>query len=158
MRHSDDKKGFDQLTASQREKFLEAIAAGDTVSVAVKAAGVSRATVYRWKDEDLVFSQAWYDAHEEYVDGLEAMARKRTINVGNTMLIFLLKSYRPHVFGDGRPRDTRPRETRPIPEETLEDMTERIKRERAQKLMNIEARERAGDPSAALDRVIFEAG
>jgi len=94
-------------TDTQRAKFLESISQGNTVCEAVKAAGVSRATVYRWRDEDPDFSQAWYDAHEDYVDSLETMAKKRA-SVSTAMLIFLLKSYRPQVFGDGKTRDTRP--------------------------------------------------
>ena len=94
-------------TDTQRANFLEAIAQGNTVCEAVKTAGLSRATVYRWKDEEPDFAQAWYDAREDYIDSLETMAKKRAA-VSTAMLIFLLKSYRPQVFGDGKTRDTRP--------------------------------------------------
>ncbi len=94
-------------TDTQRAKFLESISQGNTVCEAVKAADLSRATVYRWKEEDPDFAQAWYDAREDYVDSLETMAKKRA-GVSTAMLIFLLKSYRPQVFGDGKTRDTRP--------------------------------------------------
>lgn len=140
-----EKKGTDLEVSTQRARFLEAIAAGNTVCDAVKAAGVSRATVYRWKDEDRDFATAWFDAWEDYVDSLEAMARKRASALGNTMLLRLLAAYRPATFGDGKPR-----EARPTPEETPEQIRERVTREMAHKRAEVQARADAGDLFAQL--------
>ncbi len=141
MQH--EEKGIDPDVLLQRGKFLEAISAGSTVCDAVKAAGVSRATVYRWRDEDRDFATAWFDAWEDYVDSLEAMARKRVLS--DTMLLRLLAAYRPAKFGDGKPR-----ETRPSPEETPEQLRERIAREMERKRAEVEARADAGDVLAQL--------
>ena len=138
MQH--EEKRTDPEVSTQRARFLEAIAAGNTVCDAVKAAGVSRATVYRWKDEDRDFATAWFDAWEDYVDSLEAMARKRALNPGNTMLLRLLAAYRPAMFGDGKPR-----ETRPSPEETREQIRERVTREMQREQTEVEVRAEAGD-------------
>jgi hypothetical protein len=127
-------------TDTQRAKFLESISQGNSVCEAVKAAGLSRATVYRWRDEDPDFSQAWYDAREDYVDSLETMAKKRAA-VSTAMLIFLLKSYRPQVFGDGKIRDTRPASTEELATRARLEAEENETRARRE-LEEIEARAR----------------
>jgi len=101
----------------QQAAFLEAVAGGNSVCGAVKAAGASRASVYRWKDEDAAFGEAWNEAREECVDLLEAEAKRRALEGSDTLLIFLLKSYRPDVFSE-RVRQTieQKAEVRTIPD------------------------------------------
>ncbi len=134
-------------TDTQRAKFLESISQGNTVCDAVKAAGVSRATVYRWRDEDPDFSQAWYDAREDYVDSLETMAKKRAA-VSTAMLIFLLKSYRPQVFGDGKTRDTRPASAEELATRAgreLEEIEARARRDMEKQRAELKGKAAAGD-------------
>jgi len=138
---------------TQREKFLRAIAEGGTVGEAVKAAGVSRATVYRWRNGDPGFCHAWQDAWEDYVDSLEAMARKRVSAISNTMLLRLLSAYRPQVFGDGRARGEA-KATLPALEETLDQTRERVLRELERERVELEARAQTGDESAKVDLMI----
>ena len=146
-----DKKeaGLDPETQTQRKRFLEAIAGGSTVCEAVKSAGIGRATVDRWRDEDPVFSQSWYDAWEDYVDSLEAMARRRVTSPSNTMLLRLLSAYRPEVFGDGKPRNGK--QSMPVPEETPEQIRERVNRDLARKRAELEARAESGDLIAQIE-------
>ena len=146
----DKKETLDPVISSQRARFLESIADGQTVSTSVKGAGVSRATVYRWRSDDPDFATAWYDAHEDYLDSLETEARTRALH-SDTMLIFLLKSYRPGVFGDGKPR-----ESRPVTPETPEEMTARIKRELEVKRTAIQARIDAGDKNPLLQLLLTD--
>ena len=51
-------------------RFLAALASTANVSDAVKGSGVSRATAYRYRDQDRGFRDAWDDALEEAVDAL----------------------------------------------------------------------------------------
>jgi len=56
------------------------------------------------------------------------------------MLLRLLAAYRPAMFGDGKPR-----ETRPSPEETREQIRERVTREMQREQTEVEVRAEAGD-------------
>jgi len=83
-----------------RDVFIRAVSEGNTVTDAARAAGVNRATPYRWKEQDPEFGEAWEDARNECVDLLEGEAKRRALAGSDTLLIFLLKSYRPEVFGE----------------------------------------------------------
>ena len=71
------------------------VTAFGTVYQAAQAAGVSRNTVYRWRQEDLEFAEAWYEAHENAVDVVENVMYQQAVG-GNTLAgIFYLKAHRP---------------------------------------------------------------
>ena len=55
----------------QKKKFIETLEAQGTVLHAAKAAGVSRWTAYRWRQEDLEFADQWDEAIENAVDAVE---------------------------------------------------------------------------------------
>ena len=60
-----------------------------------KAAGVSRQTVYRWRQEDFEFAEAWDEAHENAVDVVENVIYQQAAG-GNTLAAFFyLKAHRP---------------------------------------------------------------
>ena len=59
------------------EVFLRELATSANVTGSAMAAGVHRATVYRWREEDAAFAAAWDDAVEQATDALEAEMRRR---------------------------------------------------------------------------------
>lgn len=103
----------------ERETFLEALRRGATVTASALAAGVCRATVYRWREDsgaDGAFSMAWDDAVESGTDLMEDEARRRGVDgveepimykgvqvttvrrYSDTMLAMLLNARRPEKF------------------------------------------------------------
>ena len=102
----------------KKEKFLQALATGGNVTFAAAAAGIARRTAYRWRDEDPDFATAWESAAEEAADRLEQEAWRRAIHgtdepvhyqgrrvdvvkrYSDTLLIFLLKGFRPEKYQD----------------------------------------------------------
>lgn len=103
-------------TEDNREKFLEALAEGKTVLDAAKQIGVNPKTVYRWREADKKFADAWADAYLIGNDALEEEAQRRAVGgvekpvfyqgvqVGtvreysDTLLIFLLKARNPSRY------------------------------------------------------------
>lgn len=56
---------------------------------ACKVVGISRNTVYRWRDEDDTFKKDWDNVAEEFYDNIEtAMFSKATFDKDTTMLIW----------------------------------------------------------------------
>ena len=82
-------------TTKRRRLFLAALAAGNSVAAACAAAGIGRATVYEWKDEDDLFSAQWEDAFEAGTDTLEDELTRRALTGSDACLIFALKGRRP---------------------------------------------------------------
>ena len=82
------------------EVFLRMLALTGNVSESAKKAGCGRSKYYHLRSIDPDFAKAWDDAFEQAVDSLEAEARKRALAKSDTLLIFLLKGYRPHIFRD----------------------------------------------------------
>jgi hypothetical protein len=64
-------------TSKARETFLETLASSCNITAACRAANVSRATAYRWREEDESFDAAWRFALDEAVDELEREAWRR---------------------------------------------------------------------------------
>jgi hypothetical protein len=85
--------------ATRKRQFLENLSAGVTVCEAADAVKVSRATMYRWRQEDEQFALAWADVEEAGTQKLEAEAVRRAIEgKSDVLLIFLLKARRPEVY------------------------------------------------------------
>lgn len=98
--------------------FVLALRDGHSVKKAAEAAGVTRATCYRWRADDPHFEFDWDEAVEEGTDTLEDEAMRRARDgvdkpvyyqgkeVGtikeysDTLLIFMLKARRRQKFGD----------------------------------------------------------
>lgn len=79
----------------QKKRFIAALTTHGTVRHAAQAAGVSRNTVYRWRQEDFEFAEAWYEAHENAVDVVENVIYQQAVG-GNTLAAFFyLKAHRP---------------------------------------------------------------
>ncbi|TNE60836.1 MAG: terminase [Alphaproteobacteria bacterium] len=100
--------------------FLEALAAGYSVGGAAEAAGIDRATPYRWRHQSIVFAREWDAAWAMGADALEDEALRRAVKgtekpvfrggevVGHvrefsdTMLMQLLKARKPEKYGGGK--------------------------------------------------------
>jgi hypothetical protein len=81
--------------------FLVALAKAGNYSEACRNAKVGRTIVWQDRRDDPDFAAACSDAMEEYADGLEEEARKRsTTGKSDTLLIFLLKAARPEKYRD----------------------------------------------------------
>lgn len=104
--------------AKRKQLFLTELANRANVSAAAAAAGVDRATPYRWREADSRFAEAWDSAVDVAVDGLEAEAWRRA-HIGwdepvyqrgeevgtvrrysDQLMITLLKGHRPERYKD----------------------------------------------------------
>lgn len=101
-----------------KAKLLAGLMDGSTVTLAAEAAGIDRATAYRWRDNDKEFATAWDEALEAGTDRLEEEALRRARfgvakpvyqggklvgavqEYSDTLMIFLLKGRRPDKFRD----------------------------------------------------------
>jgi hypothetical protein len=78
-----------------KKRFLAALTEQGTVYHAAQAAGVSRQTVYRWREEDSEFAELWYEAIENAVDRVENTIYQRAVDGDTIAGIFYLKAHRP---------------------------------------------------------------
>ena len=62
---------------------------------AAQAAGVSRNTAYRWRQEDFEFASRWDEAHENAVDAVESVLYQKALSGDTISMIFYLKAHRP---------------------------------------------------------------
>lgn len=60
--------------------FLSAVSEGATIGEAAHEAGVNRKTVYRWKESDAEFAEAWDESLEEGTELLEREAVRRAVH------------------------------------------------------------------------------
>lgn len=103
--------------AKQRSSFLRQLRqTGGNVSRSCELAGVSRQTVYDWRESDESFALQWNEAVEFGTDELEEEARRRAFRgvdepvfyqgdecgtvrkYSDTLLIFLLKGRKPDKY------------------------------------------------------------
>ena len=69
-----------KLTRRAREEFLEALAAGWSVTSAATAAGFSRQRFYELRESDEAFASAWQEAFEAGTDVLRDEVRRRAVD------------------------------------------------------------------------------
>jgi len=121
----DDPEGLSAAKADAEEKrtahkilFIQGMTQGATVKAGIAASGVTRSTLYEWRDTDPVFAEAWREAKSDIRDALEAEAYRRAVHgddvpvyyrgeeigavrkFSDTLLIFLLKAHDPARFRD----------------------------------------------------------
>ena len=102
----------------KRRRFLERYAESGSIGLASAHAGVSRRTHLNWKKSDGKFAEAFGDAQESAVDGLEQEAMRRAKDgvsqpvyhqgkeVGtiqkysDILLIFMLRALKPEKYRD----------------------------------------------------------
>ena len=80
---------------SRKKRFIEALTLNGTVFHAAQAAGVSRQTAYRWRQEDLEFADLWDEASETAVDAVESVLYQKALSGDTISMIFYLKAHRP---------------------------------------------------------------
>ena len=103
---------------NRQQKFLDAIAQGHTILEAASSVGVSRSTIYNWREADPAFAKAWEFAYENGTDVYEKVAQDRAINGGvktitdsdgkistivqtsDRMLELILRGRRPQVYSN----------------------------------------------------------
>jgi hypothetical protein len=86
------------LVQAQRERFLDALRRGLSVTGAANEAGMSRARAYNIAAGDPEFKAAWEDAEEQGVDMLaDEVVRRATTGdrPSDILLMFALKAKRP---------------------------------------------------------------
>jgi hypothetical protein len=101
-----------------KDRLIEALHSGASPGKAARAAGISRAEAYRWREEDPAFDRAWVEAVAEGIDKLEDEAFRRAHDGYNartvrdkdgniisemreysdSLLTLLLKVRRPETF------------------------------------------------------------
>ena len=109
-----------RLTRERRDRFLEALRAGWTVTAAAERAGVHRRRFYEARAGNEAFAAAWEQAWDEGTDRLEDELRRRSVDgydevttgqdgevlrtlhrYDNTGLVKLLAARRPEKYRDG---------------------------------------------------------
>ena len=80
---------------TKKKRFIETLAAQGTVSHAAQAAGVSRNTAYRWRQDDREFACLWDEAHSTAVDAVESVLYQKALSGDTIAMIFYLKAHRP---------------------------------------------------------------
>lgn len=83
-----------------REDFLKNLQVTGIVRMSCRLAGVSIDTAYEHRNTDAEFAARWDDAISQANEALVLRARERAMSESDTMLIFLLKSHMPEVYGD----------------------------------------------------------
>lgn len=86
------KKGAPSPRETPQSRFLLALSEGLHVCEAVRRAGVSRSTVYNWKNDDPAFAEAWNDALETMLDNVENAIYTAAMQGNVTAQIFILKT------------------------------------------------------------------
>lgn len=121
-------------------RFIAVLARCGNVSTAARAAGLSRSRAYELRREDPAFAADWQDALHEATDAIAWEARRRALQgvarpvfyqgrqVGewrqysDRLLQFLLRAYRPEVYGPCRRlREEPPDSTAPDPTDDSTD-------------------------------------
>ena len=80
---------------TQKKRFIDTLEVQGTVSCAARTAGVSRNTVYRWREDDREFAAGWDEAMESAVDAVESVLYQKAMSGDTVAMIFYLKADRP---------------------------------------------------------------
>lgn len=87
-----------RATKKARESFLLTLRECGNITAACRAAGISRDTAYRWREQDPEFDKWWDAALDASTDHLEEVAYKRAEEQSDLLLMFLLKARRPALY------------------------------------------------------------
>ncbi len=88
---------------NRKDKFLAAQRMGASITDAAGIAGIHRTTPYFWRNHDPEFAQAWSESRDSLIENLEMQAFHQAMHGDRTLLMFLLKSYKPETFHQGPP-------------------------------------------------------
>lgn len=87
-------------TRQKGATVLDKLVENEGVARAAKAVGVSRKTVYNWRDAHPEFKDAFDDVQDSITDEIEKTGVAKALDGDVTMIIFMLKSRRREVYGD----------------------------------------------------------
>ena len=91
-----------RIDTSWHAPFLAALATCGNVSYACKIAKVKRRLAYEHRERFEDFRDAWDEASEMAVDGLEYVAYNRAVEEDSRLLMFLLSAMRPQKYREQR--------------------------------------------------------
>lgn len=90
-----------KLTRAKMDDFLTYLREMPNVSRAAKLCGFTGAgAFYEKRKVDLDFAEAWEDALQEGISGLEASAWNRAQDKSDILAMFLLKAHKPEMYMD----------------------------------------------------------
>jgi Bacteriophage Sf6, terminase small subunit-like len=81
------------ITDRARQRFLDGLAEGHTVTHAVKAAGIAKRTVYDIRQRDETFALAWSDAIEAGTDRIEEEALRCAVEGTERPIMYRVRSW-----------------------------------------------------------------
>jgi len=81
-----------------RATFLKTLRKVPNITLACKAAGVSRRTCYDHRELDPKFAEAWDDALDQSVDRVETTCFKLASEGEPRLIEFILKAHRPDRY------------------------------------------------------------
>lgn len=82
-----ERKRVGKRTPERAVAFLAALAESGQVKKAAEAVGVSAPFLYKWRDEDPSFAEAWDRAIQVAVAGMEDEARRRAVDGYDELVI-----------------------------------------------------------------------
>jgi len=80
--------------------FLKSLRLTGSLTSACCSAGVRKEEVYSRKAKDPEFARVFEEALELAIEDLEAEARKRALSGSDDLLMFLLRAYKPELYGE----------------------------------------------------------
>jgi hypothetical protein len=86
---------YDKQRQRQKAVFIRVLREKGVIRFAAKAAGINRATAYRWHDQDEQFREDWNSAVEDCIDRMEASVYERALKGDSLLTMFWLKAQRP---------------------------------------------------------------
>ncbi len=87
-------------TEDRKRKFCEFLSEGLTAGNAAKATGISRRTVFYWRQKDEAFARAWEEAEQVRVEALEAAAHRLALSGDAVMIKFMLSNLAPEKYSE----------------------------------------------------------
>jgi hypothetical protein len=104
------------------DAFVEALAAGRSVTGACRAANMGRSTAYDCRQRDEAFALRWAEAIEQGTDAIEDVLTERALSgLSDSAAIFLLKARRPEKYREQVRVDAT---VRPVPADELRTLRE----------------------------------
>lgn len=86
-------------TPAKLATFLRHLEESGSVSLAAERTGIARNTVYQRRKADPAFALGWRRAVAMAAEALRDAAVARALGGDDRLLMFLLRTYRPEIFG-----------------------------------------------------------
>ena len=83
-----------------KQAFLEQYAKSGNVLLACHHVGITRVTLYKWRQEDPEFAAGMQYSREDSTDVVEAKLRQEAMNGNVTAMIVYLKAKRPEEYSE----------------------------------------------------------